>query len=67
MAKFDVLVCVMWMMIDIRLKFRCCYDADDVNCGTPAWIGKGLTCVCFKAKGNNERVCLNLTPLQASD
>ncbi|XP_061992588.1 uncharacterized protein LOC133710517 isoform X1 [Rosa rugosa] len=39
-------------------------SSDDTNCGTPTWIGKGLTCVCFKAKGNYERVCLNLTPLQ---
>lgn len=41
--------------------------ADDANCGTPTWIGKGLTCVCFKAKGNYERICLNLTPPQASN
>lgn len=40
--------------------------ADAATCGTPAWIGKGLTCVCFKRKGAYERICINLTPLQAS-
>ncbi|KAE8716604.1 ELMO/CED-12 family protein isoform 2 [Hibiscus syriacus] len=25
--------------------------ADGTTCGKPAWIGKGLTCVCFKRKG----------------
>ncbi|KAK6281796.1 PREDICTED: ELMO domain-containing protein C isoform X1 [Theobroma cacao] len=38
--------------------------ADAATCGTPAWIGKGLTCVCFKRKGAYERICINLTPLQ---
>ncbi|KAF8390638.1 hypothetical protein HHK36_025165 [Tetracentron sinense] len=37
---------------------------DDATCGSPAWIGKGLTCVCFKPKGAYERICINLTPLQ---
>ncbi|WRX14797.1 ELMO domain - like 2 [Theobroma cacao] len=41
--------------------------ADAATCGTPAWIGKGLTCVCFKRKGAYERICINLTPLQASN
>lgn len=40
--------------------------ADDATSGTPTWIGKGLTCVCFKRKGSYERICINLTPLQAS-
>lgn len=40
--------------------------ADDATCGTPTWIGKGLTCVCFKRKGHYERICINLTPHQAS-
>ncbi|KAJ6988768.1 uncharacterized protein [Populus alba] len=37
---------------------------DDATCGTPTWIGKGLTCVCFKRKGAYERICINLTPRQ---
>ncbi|XP_048427586.1 ELMO domain-containing protein C isoform X1 [Pyrus x bretschneideri] len=37
---------------------------DDDACGSPKWIGKGLTCVCFKRKGNYQRICMNLTPLQ---
>lgn len=41
--------------------------ADDATCGAPTWIGKGLTCVCFKRKGNYQRICINLTPLQASN
>ncbi|GLT48037.1 hypothetical protein SLA2020_216790 [Shorea laevis] len=40
-------------------------SSDDATCGTPAWIGKGLTCVCFKRKGAYERICINLTPQQA--
>ncbi|EPS59925.1 hypothetical protein M569_14880, partial [Genlisea aurea] len=41
--------------------------ADDGTCGgAPAWRGRGITCVCFKRKGGHERVCINLTPLQAS-
>ncbi|KAH9708242.1 ELMO domain-containing protein [Citrus sinensis] len=39
--------------------------SDDATCGTPTWIGKGLTCVCFKRKGTYERICINLTPQQA--
>ncbi|MED6110455.1 hypothetical protein PIB30_043057 [Stylosanthes scabra] len=38
--------------------------SDDETCGSHAWIGKGLTCVCFKRKGNCQRICINLTPLQ---
>ncbi|XP_060669207.1 uncharacterized protein LOC107433989 isoform X7 [Ziziphus jujuba] len=41
-------------------------SSDDATCGTPTWIGKGLTCVCFKRKGHYERICINLTPQQAS-
>ncbi|XP_024027601.1 ELMO domain-containing protein C isoform X1 [Morus notabilis] len=37
---------------------------DDAICVTPTWIGKGLTCVCFKRKGHYERICVNLTPQQ---
>ncbi|GKV16098.1 hypothetical protein SLEP1_g26792 [Rubroshorea leprosula] len=40
-------------------------SSDDATCGTPAWIGKGLTCVCFKRKGAYEQICINLTPQQA--
>ncbi|EOX99874.1 PREDICTED: ELMO domain-containing protein C isoform X2 [Theobroma cacao] len=46
---------------------RCSHGSatsDAATCGTPAWIGKGLTCVCFKRKGAYERICINLTPLQ---
>ncbi|KAK4265035.1 hypothetical protein QN277_026140 [Acacia crassicarpa] len=38
--------------------------SDASTCGAPAWIGKGLTCVCFKRKGSYERICMSLTPLQ---
>lgn len=38
--------------------------ADDSTCGSPKWIGKGLSCVCITGKGNYERICYNLTPLQ---
>nr|GMD95289.1 ELMO domain-containing protein A isoform X1 [Ipomoea batatas] len=38
--------------------------ADDAISGTPLWMGKGLTCVCFKGKGNHQRICINLTPQQ---
>ncbi|KAG6396429.1 hypothetical protein SASPL_142579 [Salvia splendens] len=37
---------------------------DYAACGTTAWRGKNLTCVCFKRKGSQTRICLNLTPLQ---
>ncbi|XAR48171.1 hypothetical protein NMG60_11030904 [Bertholletia excelsa] len=45
---------------------RCnsCASPDDATCGTPTRTGKGLTCVCFKRKGNHEQVCINLTPPQ---
>jgi len=33
---------------------------DHATCGSPAWIGKGLTCVCFKSKGNCQRICISL-------
>lgn len=39
-------------------------SSDDAICVTPTWIGKGLTCVCFKRKGHYERICVNLTPQQ---
>ncbi|KAG5236429.1 ELMO domain-containing protein [Salix suchowensis] len=39
-------------------------SSDDATCGSPTWIGKGLTCVCFKRKGAYERICINLTPQQ---
>ncbi|PKI78311.1 hypothetical protein CRG98_001254, partial [Punica granatum] len=38
--------------------------ADNAACMAPNWIGKGLTCVCFKRKGTYERICISLTPLQ---
>ncbi|PON82848.1 ELMO domain containing protein [Trema orientale] len=40
---------------------------DHATCVSPTWIGKGLTCVCFKRKGHYERICVNLTPQQASN
>lgn len=44
-----------------------CQSADNAAaCVSPNWIGKGLTCVCFKRKGTYERICISLTPLQAS-
>lgn len=47
---------------------RCSYPAtvstEDARCGTPAWMGKGLSCVCIKRKGTYERICGSLTPLQ---
>ncbi|KAL8156933.1 hypothetical protein AgCh_001874 [Apium graveolens] len=39
-------------------------STDDATCGAPMWMGKGLTCVCFKSKGNYRRMCINLTPSQ---
>ncbi|XP_056165122.1 uncharacterized protein LOC115672093 isoform X1 [Syzygium oleosum] len=38
--------------------------SDNATCGAPTWIGKGLTCVCFKRKGTYERICFHLTPIQ---
>ncbi|XP_054807195.1 uncharacterized protein LOC129309595 [Prosopis cineraria] len=43
---------------------RFTHASDGSTCGTPAWIGKGLTCVCFKRRGSYERICMTLTPLQ---
>ncbi|CAK9137345.1 unnamed protein product [Ilex paraguariensis] len=46
---------------------RCSHSSvslDNASCGSPTWMGKGLTCVCFKRKGTYERVYINLTPLQ---
>ncbi|XP_057984871.1 uncharacterized protein LOC110634970 isoform X2 [Hevea brasiliensis] len=37
---------------------------ENATSGTPAWIGKGFTCVCFKRKRTCERVGINLTHLQ---
>ncbi|KAL3501022.1 hypothetical protein ACH5RR_035471 [Cinchona calisaya] len=39
-------------------------SSDDSTCGAPVWMGKGLTCVCFKRKGTYERIFFNLTPRQ---
>ncbi|XP_011041496.1 PREDICTED: uncharacterized protein LOC105137457 [Populus euphratica] len=44
--------------------FSVAVKPDDATCGPPTWIGKGLTCVCFKRKGAYERICINLTPQQ---
>lgn len=38
--------------------------SDDAVCGAPVWMGKGLTCVCFKRKGGHERVFMNMTASQ---
>ncbi|XP_047323356.1 ELMO domain-containing protein A [Impatiens glandulifera] len=35
---------------------------DESSCVAPTWMGKGITCVCFKRKGIVERICINLTP-----
>ena len=43
------------------------WRADDATCGTSTWIGKGLTCYCFKRKGNYERICVTLTPAQVNE
>ncbi|KAG9446006.1 hypothetical protein H6P81_012134 [Aristolochia fimbriata] len=46
---------------------RCAYASsasEHARCGTPAWMGRGLSCVCIKTKGTYERICVNLTPLQ---
>ncbi|XP_010250740.1 PREDICTED: ELMO domain-containing protein A [Nelumbo nucifera] len=39
-------------------------SSEDAINDMPAWIGRGLTCICFKRKGAYERLCTNLTPLQ---
>ncbi|KAL5549211.1 hypothetical protein UlMin_004442 [Ulmus minor] len=39
-------------------------SSDDATSATPTWIGKGLTCVCFKRMGHYERICVSLTPIQ---
>uniref|UniRef100_A0A175YK58 ELMO domain-containing protein n=1 Tax=Daucus carota subsp. sativus TaxID=79200 RepID=A0A175YK58_DAUCS len=41
-------------------------STDDATCGTPMWMEKGFACVCFKPKGSYRRMCINLTPSQAS-
>jgi hypothetical protein len=38
--------------------------ANEASCGSPRWIGRGLSCVCIKRKGAYERICMNLTPVQ---
>ncbi|CAJ2668054.1 ELMO domain-containing protein A [Trifolium pratense] len=46
-------------------RFSISSSSDDTTCGSPHWIGKGLTCVCFKPKGGNcQPICITLTPLQ---
>ncbi|KAK9675402.1 hypothetical protein RND81_11G005400 [Saponaria officinalis] len=42
----------------------CVASSHDVTCGAPIWIGKGLTCYCFKTKGLCQRICITLTPVQ---
>ncbi|KAG0458042.1 hypothetical protein HPP92_022959 [Vanilla planifolia] len=39
-------------------------STDDTTCGSPKWIGRGLSCVCIKGRGTYEPICINLTPLQ---
>ncbi|KAG4158992.1 hypothetical protein ERO13_D02G150200v2 [Gossypium hirsutum] len=39
-------------------------SSDGATCGRPAWIGKRLTCVCFKRKGVYEGIYFNITPKQ---
>ncbi|XP_063940435.1 uncharacterized protein LOC108200594 isoform X2 [Daucus carota subsp. sativus] len=41
-------------------------STDDATCGTPMWMEKGFACVCFKPKGSYRRMCINLTPSQAT-
>ncbi|XP_022151834.1 ELMO domain-containing protein A isoform X2 [Momordica charantia] len=45
---------------------RCAHSSssDHATCGTPTWIGKGITCICFRRKGTFEQICINLTPQQ---
>lgn len=38
--------------------------SDDAVCGASVWMGKSLTCVCFKRKGGHERVFINMTASQ---
>lgn len=38
--------------------------SDEASCGSPRWIGRGLSCVCIKRKGAYERICMNLTLVQ---
>ncbi|XP_011624900.1 ELMO domain-containing protein A isoform X1 [Amborella trichopoda] len=35
-----------------------------ITSGTPAWLGRGLSCVCIQRKGTYERICATLTPIQ---
>ncbi|XP_073117400.1 uncharacterized protein [Elaeis guineensis] len=58
-----------WSLPPISIS-RCSYGSsvnsdDSSTCGSPRWIGRGLSCVCMKRKVTYERICVNLTPLQA--
>nr|XP_010905193.1 ELMO domain-containing protein B isoform X2 [Elaeis guineensis] len=57
-----------WSLPPISIS-RCSYGSsvnsdDSSTCGSPRWIGRGLSCVCMKRKVTYERICVNLTPLQ---
>ncbi|XP_073117419.1 uncharacterized protein [Elaeis guineensis] len=59
-----------WSLPPISIS-RCSYGSsvnsdDSSTCGSPRWIGRGLSCVCMKRKVTYERICVNLTPLQAA-
>ncbi|KAF6161457.1 hypothetical protein GIB67_009336 [Kingdonia uniflora] len=58
----ELLIVSMWDLVVKTESNALC--AEDATCGSPKWIGKGLTCVCFKRKGVYERICINLTPSQ---
>ncbi|CAN0896139.1 ELMO domain-containing protein A [Linum grandiflorum] len=51
----------------MRTKFfgACVRNSPDENGASGAWIGKGLTCVCFNRKGvYHHRIFINMTPHQ---
>ncbi|XP_073315947.1 uncharacterized protein [Primulina huaijiensis] len=58
--------CVAIRMLTHSSSFSKCNPShsDVASCGTPVWMGKGLTCVCFKRKASCPRVCINLSPIQ---
>ncbi|KAA8528978.1 hypothetical protein F0562_033534 [Nyssa sinensis] len=61
--------CIAIRTLPLSSISRCAHasaPSNDATCGTPTRMGKGLTCVCFKIRGSYERICINLTPLQAS-
>ncbi|CAI9093214.1 OLC1v1028657C1 [Oldenlandia corymbosa var. corymbosa] len=39
-------------------------SSDYATCGSPMWMGKSLTCVCFKRKGTHDRIFFTMSPTQ---